>query len=87
MPGIKNRTSLHGALFVFAICSRNVRDLGRPDTAVNGKKRSERLLKRELLGSDCERYGMDSVGLHETKCTNQEDIMLYISQQLQTFNF
>ena len=31
------------------VCSWNVRGLGSPDTAVNDKTQSERLLKRELL--------------------------------------
>ena len=85
-PGIRNGTTLCAALFVLAICSWNVRGLGSPDTAVNDKIRSERLLKRELLGNDCERYGMDVVGLQETKCTSQEDIMLNNSYRLLIFD-
>ena len=85
-PGIRNGTTLCAALFVLAICSWNVRGLGSPDTAVNDKIRSERLLKRELLGNDCERYGMDVVGLQETKCTSQEDIMLHNNYRLLIFD-
>ena len=85
-PGIKMGFTLCAVLFGFAVCSWNVRGLGSPNTAVNDKIQSERLLKRESLGNDCERYGMDVVGLQETKCTNQEDILLHNNFRLLIFD-
>ena len=74
-------------LFVlFSICTWNMRGLGSPETTLNEKSRSERLLKRELLGKDCERYGMDIVGLQETKCVAAEDLMLYNNYRLIIFD-
>ena len=47
-----------------------------PSNAKSEEIRSERELKREFLAKDAQRYGLDIVGLQETKCTIGEDIDL-----------
>ena len=68
-----------GAIFILSIASWNLRGLASPETTANQKLKCDRLLKREQLVLDCERYGFDIVGLQETKCTNAEH--LYFSNK------
>jgi hypothetical protein len=67
-----------GAIFILSIASWNLRGLASPETTANQKLKCDRLLKREQLVMDCERYGFDIVGLQETKYTNAEQYIFLI---------
>lgn len=73
-------------LLILSIASWNVRGIGSPDTAQNDTIKAERVLKRELLGNDCYRYGLDIIGLQETKCVNAEDYILHNKYRIIIFD-
>ena len=63
-------------LLILSIATWNVWGIAPPSNASNAEIRSERELKRELLARDAHRYGLDIVGIQETKCTIGEDLDL-----------
>ena len=62
------------SMFIFCFATWNLHGLAHPDNAVNDETRLKRELKREQLSLDCERYGIDVLGVQETKCVSAEDI-------------
>jgi len=74
---LNNNVSNHiSKLFILTFATWNLHGIAPPCNAIEEEVRLERELKRESLGYDCFRYGLDIVGLQETKCTIREDFIL-----------